>query len=69
MIIRLHRFHKLFLKTLSQDSNENYRYKGLVYKYNSTRGDLAKGGINIPDLCFYDNVINKAIKFKPDTSQ
>ena len=48
-------------------TNFYYCYSDLVYKYNSTYRDLIKQGILNP--CYYGDVINKAKKFKSDTSK
>ena len=42
-----------------------YRYKDLLYKYNSTCRNMIKKGISHP--CFYGNVINKVQKLKFDS--
>ena len=61
----VYRFHK-FLKTFTKFY---CTYKDLVYKYNSTCSDLIKKGTCVFISCFYRNVIDKAKKFKPDTSR
>jgi len=55
---------KMKLKTFTK---LYYRYKDLVYKYISTCRDLIKQGILNP--CYYGDVINKAKRFKSDTSK
>ena len=65
---RLHQGYRFFYhKILKAFTNFYYRYKDLVYKYSSTYRDLIKKELS--SQCLDDDVINKANKFKSDTSK